>query len=166
MWSIDQFLVIVVFILSVLWWIRIRGLWEFPDARDWLWGKLVFVLMDGAMLSNTCNSNFLLMDRAALPPCCLTWDQTMVKKYVTVEQWRNNYRKNEEAEPKWEKHSVVDVAGDGSKVWFCKEQYCIGIWIVMFMNQGNIEAVKQQMARMNIYVLGITELKMDWNWWI
>ena len=88
------------------------------------------------------------------------------KKYATGEQWRNNYRKNEEAEPKWEKHSVVDVAGDGSKVWFCKEQYCIGIWIVMFMNQGNIEAVKQQMARMNIYVLGITELKMDWNWWI
>ena len=43
----------MVFILSTLWWIRIKGLWKLPDARDWLWGKLDLVLMSGAMLSKS-----------------------------------------------------------------------------------------------------------------
>ena len=43
----------MVFILSALWWRRIRGLWKLPGGRDWLWGKLGLVLMDGAMLSNS-----------------------------------------------------------------------------------------------------------------
>ena len=47
-------------------------------------------------------------------------------QYATVEQWRNNYRKNEKTEPKQKQHPVVDVTGDGSKVQCCKEQYCIG----------------------------------------
>ena len=42
---------IVVFILSALWWIRIRGLWKLPDGRDWLWGKFGLALMGGSMLS-------------------------------------------------------------------------------------------------------------------
>ena len=44
--------------------------------------------------------------------------------YATEEEWRNNSRKNEEAEPKQNQHLVVRVTGDGSKVRCCKEQYC------------------------------------------
>ena len=69
----------------------------------------------------------------------------------------NNSRKNEEMEPK-QKHPVVDVTGDGNKVRCCKEQYCIGTWNVRSVNQGKWEVVKQ-MARVNIDVSGISELK-------
>ena len=55
--------------------------------------------------------------------------------------------------------SVVDVTGDGSKVRGCKEQYCIGTWNVRSMNQGKLEVVKQEMARVNTDILGIGELK-------
>ena len=41
----------MVFSLSALWWMRIRGLWKLPDGRDWLWGNLGLVLMGEAMLS-------------------------------------------------------------------------------------------------------------------
>ena len=80
-------------------------------------------------------------------------------QYATGEQWRNNSRKNEEMEPKQKQHPVVDVTGEGSKVRCCKEQYCIGTWNVRFMNQGKLEGVKQEMARVNIDILGISELK-------
>ena len=70
-----------------------------------------------------------------------------------------NSRKNEEMESKQKQHPVVDVTGDGSKVQCCKEQYCIGTWNFRFMNQGKFEAVKQEMARVNINILGISELK-------
>ena len=53
----------------------------------------------------------------------------------------------------------MDVTGDGSKVQCCKEQYCIGTWNVRSMNQGKLEVVKQEMARVNIDILGISELK-------
>ena len=62
-------------------------------------------------------------------------------------------------EPKQKQHPAVDVTGDGSKVWRCKEQYCIGTWNVKSMNQGKLEVVKQEMARVNINILGISELK-------
>ena len=52
----------------------------------------------------------------------------------------------------------MDVTGDGSKVQYCKEQYCIGTWNVKPMNKGKLEVVKQ-MARVNIDILGISELK-------
>ena len=71
----------------------------------------------------------------------------------------NNSRKNEETEPKQKQHTVVDVTGDRSKVRCCKEQYSIGTWIVKSMNQGKLEVVKQEMARVNIDILGISELK-------
>ena len=57
------------------------------------------------------------------------------------------------------KRAVVDVTGDGSKVQCCKEQYCIGTWIVRSMNQGKLKVVKQEMARETIDILGISELK-------
>ena len=62
-------------------------------------------------------------------------------------------------EPKQKQHTFVDVAGDGSKVQWCKEQYCMGTWKVRFMNQGKLEVVKQKMARLNVNVLGVRELK-------
>ena len=62
-------------------------------------------------------------------------------------------------EPKQKQHPVVDVIRDGSKVQCCKEQYCIGTWNVNSMNQGKLEVVKQEMARVNVDILGISELK-------
>ena len=80
-------------------------------------------------------------------------------QYASGDQWRNNSRKNEETESKQKQHPVVDATGDGSKVQCCKEQYCIGTWNVRSMNQGKLKVVKQEMARVNIDVLGISELK-------
>ena len=68
-------------------------------------------------------------------------------------------RKNEEMEPKWKQCPVVDATGDGSKVQCCKEQYCVGTWNVRSMNQDKLEVVKQEMARVNINILEISELK-------
>ena len=80
-------------------------------------------------------------------------------QYATGDQWRNNFRKNEETEPKQKQHPVVDVTGDRTKVRCYKEQYCIGTWNIRAMNQGKLEVVKQVMARVNINILGIRELK-------
>ena len=80
-------------------------------------------------------------------------------QYATGDQRRNNSRKNEEMEPKQKQHPAVDVTGDRSKVQSCKEQYCIGTWNVKSMNQGKLKVVKQEMAGVNIDVLGIRELK-------
>src|SRR5574341_433905 len=79
-------------------------------------------------------------------------------QYATGDQWRNNSRKNEGMEPK-QQHSVVNGTGDGSRVQCCKEQYCIGTWNVTSMNQGKLEVVKQEMARVNVNILGISKLK-------
>ena len=80
-------------------------------------------------------------------------------QYATGEQWRNNSRKNEETEPKQKEHPIVVVTGDGNKVQSSKEKYCIGTWNVMSMSQDKLEVVKQEMARVNINILGIRELK-------
>ena len=80
-------------------------------------------------------------------------------QYATGEEWRNNSRKNKETEPKRKQCPMVDVSGGESKVRCCKEQYCIGTWNVRSRNQGKLEVVKQEMARVNIYILGISELK-------
>ena len=53
----------------------------------------------------------------------------------------------------------MDVTGDGSKVQCCKEQYCIGTWNLGSINQGKLEVVKQEMARVTIDILGMSELK-------
>ena len=80
-------------------------------------------------------------------------------QYATGDQWRNNSRKNEGMEPKQKQHPVVDVTSDRGKVQCCKEQYCIGSWYVRSMNQGKLEVVKQEMARVSIDILGISELR-------
>ena len=80
-------------------------------------------------------------------------------QYATEEEWRNNSRKNEQTEPKWKQHPFVDMSGNESKVWCCKGKWyrepgMLGPWIKI-----KLEVVKQEMARMNIDILGISELK-------
>ena len=71
---------------------------------------------------------------------------------------RNNSRKNEGMEPKQKQYPAVDVTGNRSKVQ-CYKEYHIGTWNVRSMNQGKLELVKQEMARVNVNILGISELK-------
>ena len=79
-------------------------------------------------------------------------------QYAVGEEWRNNSRKNEEMEPKQKQHLVVDVTGDGSKVRCCKKQYFIGTWNVRSMNQSKMEAIKQEMSKVYVHILGTSEL--------
>ena len=71
-------------------------------------------------------------------------------QYAAGEEQRNSSRSNEEAESKQKQHPFVNVSGDESKVRCCKEQYLIGTWNIRPMNQGKLEVVKQEMARVNI----------------
>ena len=80
-------------------------------------------------------------------------------QYATGDQWRNNSRKNEGMGPKQKQHQVVSGTDDGSKDSCCKEQYCLGTWNIRSMNQGKLEVVKHEMARVNINFLGISELR-------
>ena len=75
-------------------------------------------------------------------------------QYAIGEEQRTSYRRNEEAEPKQKQCPAVDMS-DGES----KEQYCTGTWNARSMNQGKLEVVKQEMARVNIDILGIRELK-------
>ena len=77
-------------------------------------------------------------------------------QYATGDQWRNNSRK---MEPKQKQYPVMDGTGDRNKIQCCKEQHCTGTWNVRSMNQGKLEVVKQEMARGNIDILGISELR-------
>ena len=80
-------------------------------------------------------------------------------QYATGDQWRSNSRKNEGMEPKQKQYLAVDVTGDRSRIRCCKEQYFTGTWNVRSMNQGKLEVVKQEMARVNIDILEISKLK-------
>ena len=83
-------------------------------------------------------------------------------QYATGEEQRAitiSSRKKEATGPKWKCHPVVNVSGGESKVQCCKEQYCIGTWNVRSMNQDKLEVVKKEMARVNIDILGISDLK-------
>ena len=62
-------------------------------------------------------------------------------------------------EPKQRQHPVEGGTGDRRKIRCCREQYCIGTWIVRSMNQGKLEVVKEEMTRVNIDILGISELR-------
>ena len=80
-------------------------------------------------------------------------------QYATGDWWRNNFRKNDRIEPKQKQYSVVDVTGDRRKAQCYKVQYSIGTWHVKSMNQGKLEVVKQEIAGLNVNILGISELK-------
>ena len=79
--------------------------------------------------------------------------------YSTGEEQRNSSRRNERAEPKLKWCLPVDVSGGESKVRCCTEQYCIGTWNIRSMNQGKLEVIKQEMARVNTDILRISEIK-------
>ena len=83
-------------------------------------------------------------------------------QYATGDQWRNNSRSNEKTEPKQKQHPVVAVTDDGSKVWCCKEQYCIGTSNVRSMNQGKLEVIKQDGKSKHRHFRNQRN-KMDWN---
>ena len=78
---------------------------------------------------------------------------------MLLEKNRDSSRKKEEADPKQKWRSVVDVSGGESEVQCCKEQYCIGTWNVKSRNQGKLDVVQHYIARVNINILGISELK-------
>ena len=81
-------------------------------------------------------------------------------QYATGEEWRrttNSPKENQTAGLKWKQHSVVDVSGDESKIWWGKEQYCLETWNVRSMNQGKLGMVKQEMVRIYIDIVGISE---------
>ena len=80
-------------------------------------------------------------------------------QYATGKEGRNSSRKR--VEQKQKQRLVVDVSGHESKVQCSKEQYCTGTWNVRSMNQGKLEVVKQEIARVNIDILGISELKLN-----
>ena len=80
-------------------------------------------------------------------------------QYAFGEEWRNSSRKNEEAKPKQKRCPVADMSGGEIKVQCCKEQYYMGTWNVRSMNQAKLDVVKQEMARVNIDILEISELK-------
>ena len=80
-------------------------------------------------------------------------------QYAAGEEQRNNSRNNEKFKSQRKQCPVVHVTTDRTKVRCCKEQYSIGTWNVRYMNQGKLEVVKQEMARVNIEILGPSELK-------
>ena len=80
-------------------------------------------------------------------------------QYATGDQWKNNSTTNEGMEPKQKQYPVMDETGDTSKVRCCKEQHCIETWNVRSMNQGKLEVVKQEIARVNVDILGISDVK-------
>ena len=85
--------------------------------------------------------------------------QLVSAQYATGEEQRNSCRKNEEAEPKLKQCAVVDVSGSETKGWCYKEQSFTGAWNIRSMNQGKLEVVNREMARVNIDILGISDLK-------
>ena len=142
--------------------------WVMVKISDKMWSTgggndkpLQYSCLENPMNSQKRQNNSTLKDELS---------RSIGAQCATGDQWRNNSRKNEETEPqpkrkKKKKSLVVDVTGDGSKVWCYKKQYCIGTWNVRSMNQGKLEVVKQEMARVSICFRN-QQTKMDWNGWI
>ena len=131
--------------------------WVMVESADQTWstGEGNGKSLQYSCLENPMNSTKRQKDRTLkeeLP-------RSVGAQFATGDQWRNNWRKNEGMEPKQKQYPVVDVTGDRSKVRCCKEQYCIGTWNDRSMNQGKLEVIKQEMARVNIDILQISELK-------
>ena len=97
--------------------------------------------------------------------CLILWKSIYINfGFNILSYWEGqffipNSRKNEGMEPKQKQHPAVDRTGDRSKVRCCKEQHCRGTWNVRSINQGKLEVVKQEMARVNIDFLGISKLR-------
>ena len=135
----------------------IKDGWVMLESSDKMWSTRE---RNGKPLQYSCLENPMnSMQRQKDRTLKDEFPRSVGAQYATGEQWKNNSRKNEETEPKQKQYPVVDVTGDRSKVRCCKEQYCIGTWNVRSMNQGKLEVVKQEMARVNVNILGISELK-------
>ena len=80
-------------------------------------------------------------------------------QYATGAEWKNDSRKNEGMEAKQKPRLVVYVTDDRNKVQFCKEQYCVGTWDLRCMKYSKLEVVKLETAKVNINILGFSELK-------
>ena len=114
-------------------------------------------------LDNPMNSMKRQNDRIPEEELTRSLGVSIGPQYATGNHWRNNSRKKEGMEPKQKQYPAVDVTDDRNKVQCCKEQYCIGTWNVRSMNQGKLEVVKQEMARVNVDILGISELNgLEW----
>ena len=131
--------------------------WVMVESSDKMWstgegnGKpLQYSYLENPMNSMKRHKDRTLKDE--LP-------RSVGAQYAIGDQWRNNFRKNKDMDPKQKQHPVVDVTGDIGKVRCCKEQYCIGTWNVRSMNQGKLKVIKQEMARVNVDILGISKLK-------
>ena len=120
--------------------------------RMWSTGEGNGKQLQYSCLENPMNSMKRQNDRIPKEELPRSWGA----QYATGDQWRNNSRKNEGMEPKQKQYPAVDVTGDRSKVRCCKEQYSLGTWNVRSMNQGKLEVVKQEMARVNVDILGIS----------
>ena len=131
--------------------------WVMVESSDKMWstGEWNGKPLQHSCLENPMNSMKRQKDRTLKDEL----SRSVGAQYATGDQWRKNSRKNEETEPKQKQHPVVDVTSDGSKLQCCKEQYCIRTWNVRSMNQGKLEEVKQELARVNVNILGIRELK-------
>ena len=123
--------------------------------KTWSTGEGNAKPLQYSCLDNPMNSMKRQKDRTLKDELC----RSVGAQYATGDQWRKNSRKNEETEPKQKQHPVVDATGDGNKVQCSKEKYCMGTWNFRSMNQGKLEVIKQEMARVNINILGIRELK-------
>ena len=134
--------------------------WPFPSPVDHVLSELSTVIRLSWVALHSMAHSFIELDKAVVHVTMKDeLPRSVGAQYSTGDQWRNNSRNNEEMEPKQTQPPVVDVTGDRSKVWCCKEQHCIGTWNVRSMNQGKLEVVKQEMERVNINILGISELK-------
>ena len=131
-----------------------RVLMERSD-RMWSTGEGIGKLLQYSCLENPMNSMKRQKERTLkeeLP-------RSVGAQYPNGDEWRNNFRKKEGMEPKQKQHPAVDGTGDRCKVQCWEERYCTGTWNVRSMNQGKLEVAKQEMARVNIDILGISELK-------
>ena len=131
--------------------------WVMVERSDKMWstGKGNGKPLQYSYFENSMNRMIRQKDRALkdkLP-------RLVCAQYATGEQWKNNSRKNDGMEPKQRQPPIVDGTGEGSKIRCCREQYCIGTWIVRPMNQGKFEVVKQEMKRVKIDILGISKLR-------
>ena len=131
--------------------------WVMVDRSDRMWstaegnGKpLQYSCLENPMNSMQRQNDRILKEELT---------RSVSAQYATGAQWRNNSRKNEGMDPNQNQYPVVYVAGDRSKVHCCKEKYCIGTWNVKSMDQGKLEVVKQEMGRVNVDILGISELQ-------
>ena len=128
--------------------------WVMVESSDKMWptregnGKpLQYSCLENPMNSMKRQNDRILKEELPRP---------VGAQYAVGGQRRNNSRKTKEMEPKQKQYPLVDVTADGSKVRCCKQQYCIGTQNVRSMNQGKLEVVKQEMARVNIDILGIS----------